>query len=75
LGDVEIHMSDRKNYLPIRLSENQDTQDLWTNYVYVSYKAEWEGMILSDNFLWPMGNRSVHEMKVFAVGFLADNLG
>lgn len=67
-------MGDRKEYLPLRLSEKQDTQDLWTNYVYVSYKAEWEGMILSDHFLWPKVNKSVHDMKVFAVGFLADNL-
>ena len=44
------------------------------DYVIVSYCAEWEGLGISDQFLWPKSNTSVWDMKVFAVNFLADYL-
>lgn len=30
-------------YMTQRLELDQEYTDLWTNYVYVSYSAEWEG--------------------------------
>lgn len=63
-----------QNFLAQRLTPHQELTDLWTNYVYVSYKAEWEGLEISDHFLWPLVNRNVHDMKVFACSFLADYL-
>lgn len=63
-----------KGYKPQRINVDQEITDLWTNFVYVSYRAEWEGLLIEDHFLWPRVNRSVYEMKVFAVAFLSDLL-
>eukprot|EP00347_Sterkiella_histriomuscorum_P007497 403348695 len=58
-----------------KFSLNESATDLWTNHVYVSYKSEWEGLYITDHFLWPKSNRSVQEMKQFAALFLAEYLG
>lgn len=60
--------------MPQRLDSNQEITDLWTNYVYVSYSAEWEGNPIQDHFLWPKSNHSLRDMKMFAVDFLSDIL-
>lgn len=43
--------------------------------VFVSYEALWEGMKIQDQFMWPKANRRVHDMKVFAMDYLSDQLG
>ncbi len=43
--------------------------------VLVSYKIEWEGHLLEDEFLWEKQNCSVYMMKIFAVNYLAEVLG
>jgi hypothetical protein len=37
-------------------------------------KAEWDGMLISDQFLWPRENNRAREMKEFALILLSDYL-
>jgi hypothetical protein len=45
-----------------------------SDLVYISLKAEWDGMLISDQFLWPRENNRAREMKEFALILLSDYL-
>ncbi len=42
--------------------------------MFVKFRTILCGQLLEDAFLWPSQNRSVLEMKIFAVNLLADTL-
>jgi hypothetical protein len=42
--------------------------------IYISYKIEWQGNLLQDEFIWPRKNREVHSMKEFALHFITEKL-
>lgn len=56
-------------------SKDEYATDLWVNYIYVSYKAEWCDQLIADHFLWPKDNKNVYDMKIFGTLFLAEHLG
>ena len=56
------------------LKSKQERSPHWKDLVYISFCIDWEGHKLSDQFLWPVNQTSVYEMKVFAVNYLAEYL-
>lgn len=62
----------RKGFISQKSREHET--ELWSDTAYVSYSINWEGLLISDQFLWPIKKNSVSGLKMFAANYLSDYL-